>query len=126
MKNEKDDKPKTRKKIARTFRWIIGITLCLIFIAWLILWFVKVTEVVVADGLVEPVLKIELRSRLKDTTLAELRCEENEIVKPGQVIAVLNDQGRTKELVEETSIKLAAESVNLERSQYLFEKGLAS
>ncbi len=117
---------KSRKKIARVFRWMIGLTLCLIIIAWAILWFVKVSAVVVGDGLVEPEIKIELRAKIKDATLDELLCEENESVKAGQIIARINDQKRSYELVEETKIKLSAEKVNLERAGYLLEKGLIS
>ncbi|MBI3991042.1 MAG: HlyD family efflux transporter periplasmic adaptor subunit [Candidatus Omnitrophica bacterium] len=116
----------TRKKIAKTFRWIIGITLVLIIIAWATLWFIRITDVVIADGLVEPKIKIEARAKIKETTLAERLCNENDSVKAGQTIATLYDQGRAKEAFEETNIKLDAENVNLKRALHLLERGLIS
>ena len=114
------------KKIAIIFRWTIWLTLGLLVIAWLALWFIKLNETVIADGLVEPIDKIELRSRVKDAILLELSAQENDSVKRGQIIARLSDQGKTKELVEETAIKLTAAAANLERSTALLEKGFIS
>lgn len=123
---EKTEIPKTHKKILRIFRWILYVTLGLLVIGWLILWYVKVYEVIIADGIVEPEDKIELRSKAKDVTLEELFCGENTFVAAGQPIARLNDRGETEKLLKELNIRLLNAHSNFERSGFLLEKGLIS
>jgi multidrug efflux pump subunit AcrA (membrane-fusion protein) len=126
--NETDKKeiPKTHKKILRIFRWIFYVTIGLLVIAWLILWYVRVYEVIIADGIVEPKDKIELRSRAKDVTLEELFCEENTFVAAGQAIAKINDRGEAEKMLKEVKIRLMNAQSNFERSGFLLEKGLIS